>query len=186
MNSPSGSDGIRGPGRTEAPGALIAAMERARVRTLELVRSVAPDLHAVSPGPDRWSVLQVIDHLQKTDEGLAIVLPRLARRATAPAPALVPLARDFQAISEEMLYRSTFSRFEPRIDVPPEVIDEAAAVRERLMAAARAAAAVDCGDGTYPHPLLGPLSAWDWMAFSAAHEESHHLQLEAIVRDLAG
>ena len=35
----------------------------------------------------------------------------------------------------------------------------------------------------YPHPLFGPLSAYHWFAFIAAHEARHAAQIREIVSD---
>ena len=139
------------------------------------------------PAPNRWSAAGIVEHLAIIEQRLAGLLS--AKIAAARAEGLAPESSTDPILptidTAKVLDRST------RVTAPPTgrptglPADAAWAALERAGAAVRDA--LVSGDGLaldtvlHPHPLFGPLSAYYWFGFLAAHEGRHAAQLREIV-----
>ena len=140
-----------------------------------------------SPGPGLWSTAAIVEHL-------AIVNERIAQRMLkgidqARADGLGP-ETSTEPILPTLNLARVFDRSRPV--TAPDVLkptgldsDGAWAALERSTLQVRAAVAA--GDGLalesvmQPHPLFGPLSLYEWIAFIGAHEARHAAQIRETV-----
>ncbi len=168
----------------------IARLEATRDKVLETAASLSEDAWTFKPGPDRWSVAEVVEHLaltegflwQNIDAALAEpvdpewaaktegkletfinTIPDRSKPATAPEP-LQPGASGENEMS--------------RIDLVEHFIEG----REKSLAFAQ--------ETTLPikaHIIdteaFGPVSAHHWLVFIALHNERHNKQIDEILAD---
>jgi len=145
-----------------------------------------PSQRDEAPAPDRWSAAGNVEHLAIVEQRLAGILT--AKIAAARAEGIAsetsvdPILPTIDIA--KLLDRST------RVSAAPTGLptgmqaDAAWAALERAGVAVREA--LVSGDGlalgtiTHPHPLFGPLSAYYWFGFIAAHEGRHAAQIREI------
>jgi uncharacterized damage-inducible protein DinB len=163
--------------------------ERAALR--EAVELVPTNLRDQQPGPDRWSVAQVLQHLVIIEKRIGIGMTKWV--ADAKAAGVGPEMETSSVLSSlDLALIADRSR---RRNAPEEVrpdgkLDAASAwtALERTRAALRAG--VMPGDGlalgevVQPHPVLGPINLYQWLLFVGSHEARHTGQVREIAAEL--
>ena len=163
--------------------------ERSLLR--EAVELVSPELRDQAPGPDRWSVAQVLQHLGIIEKRIAMGMTKWI--ADARAGKLGPEVETssilnslpLQLIADRSKQRAAPEEVRPRGD-----IDAASAwtALEQTRAALRAA--ILAGDGralsevVQAHPVLGPINLYQWALFVGSHEIRHTGQVREIADQL--
>ena len=138
-----------------------------------------------TPSPDRWSILQLVEHLATSDPGLRGLIQRALASPAQPelteqvhkhdhrfAGPLKPLPRGVNKAPEFLRPKSAYSR----------VADAIAAflkAREETIEYARTTQD-DLRDHFAPHTVLGPMDGYQWLMACAVHVESHTLQIEQL------
>jgi uncharacterized damage-inducible protein DinB len=161
--------------------------ERADLR--DAVELVPAELRDQQPGPDRWSVAQVLQHLVMIEKRIAMGMTKWV--GDARAGGLGPEAETSSVLSS--LDLGLIADRSKRHSAPEQVrptgdLDAASAwtALEKTRSALRAA--VLPGDGLalseviHPHPVLGPINLYQWLLFVGSHETRHTGQ----VREIAG
>jgi uncharacterized damage-inducible protein DinB len=156
----------------------------ARVHLEDAVRAVPAERRDERPGPDRWSVAEILEHLSRVNHGITRLLE--TRVAAAREAGLGP-DPDTTSILWTLDVAGVLDRRE-RADAPERTrpagnltADAAWQALERadaaLVAGVLAAAGLALGTIVHPHPGLGPLNLYQWLAFAAAHEFRHAAQI---------
>lgn len=130
----------------------------------------------------RWSIAEIVEHLDRTYSGTAKGLQRCldAGVARVSAPTLLSKARTFWVVS--------LGRFPTGIAAPRHVVPTGAVSLSEVLARARAnleamdaaidAAATRFGPGpVLDHPILGPFTPSQWRRFHRVHTRHHQRQI---------
>jgi hypothetical protein len=163
--------------------------ERSALRdAVELVPSA---LRNQSPGPDRWSVAQVLQHLASVENRIGMAMTKWIADArtggTGPETETSSVVNNVlvQAIADRSKRRDAPEEFRPPGDADAE---SAWAALERSRKTLRAA--ILAGDGlalggvVQPHPVLGPIDLYQWALFEGSHEARHTGQIREIAEEL--
>jgi uncharacterized damage-inducible protein DinB len=163
--------------------------ERAELRAA--VELVPPALREQPPGPDRWSVAQVLQHLTLIENRIArLVSKRIAgARAEGLGPELEtgPILNTRHAAK---IADRSFRVTAPEEIRPPSDADAASAwaaleqSRETLRAAALSGDGLALGEVMHPHPVLGEINLYQWILFVGSHEVRHTAQVREIADQL--
>lgn len=162
---------------------LLAYLDQQRAELRAAFDAVPPDRRDQSPAPDRWSAAQIVEHVAMVE-----------RRVAAVIASRVALAREVRLESDTsrdpVLPAMNLSQLTDRSRPlkAPETAQptglgwmEAWAALERAGQLVRGAASD--GDGlalgvlAAPHPVMGPMSIYEWIAFVGAHEGRHAAQI---------
>jgi hypothetical protein len=151
----------------------------------------AAQREAMPPG-DGWTVAEVVDHVGKIEARVAGLITRAVRAAQAAGLGAesddTPMLASFPGV--RVLDRTT-KWPAPEIGHPTrgarfaEAVDALDASRDALLTALRDVDGFALGEVKYPHPAMGELSMYQWIAFLGFHEGRHALQIEEIVTSLA-
>ena len=158
--------------------ALLALYDDAHT----LLESRLPDwLLTPQPAVSGWSAAQHFDHVERINRAVLTTLHRLAQQGADAIP---------ESARRGGLRRLEAGRFErglaraPEFATPPPdpSLDDlrATLARNRVRWAALDVSGFDRLTGTFPHPLLGPFTAVQWVRFVYVHTAHHH----AIVGEL--
>jgi hypothetical protein len=170
---------------------VFSRLDRARADLRAAVETVPAELRNQPPGSDRWSVAGVLEHLALVDERFTGIVANKIGEARQGSPAseegpVEPLPPHVEAMLADRTDRRTAP--EP---LHPRGLDCAAAW-ERADAARSAFRLMLSGaDGValsrviHEHPRFGPLNAYQWAGFLAAHESRHASQIREIAAQLA-
>jgi hypothetical protein len=152
------------------------------------VDRVPAALRQQRPSPDRWSVAEVLEHL-------AIVEGRSAA-ALAPQVAAAPILSAPAALSNSPALRGAVLDRTSRVSAPdfikPTGEVDAETAWTRLQASRQQILSIiDTGEGrdlsaiSRPHPVLGQIDGYQWLASIGGHEARHTAQILEIAAELA-
>lgn len=163
---------------------ILDFLDRSDAEFARAVASVPRELHNQQPGPDRWSVAEIVEHVALT-EG------RIAGR----------IARELDSARNNGLRReSDTSPVVPTFDVAPvidrsrtvvasdEVMPHAGIDGDQAMSALAdqhralrdivvSTDGLALGDVVVPHRVFGPINLYQWLVFTGAHEVRHAAQV---------
>lgn len=154
----------------------VDLLHKSRQTVIDAVSGLSEEQAHWSPSPDRWCILQYLEHLAVSDDGLIDLVKRtLETPATPETPEqrkereakirATPVPRGANRAPEGLRPKSRFATV-------PEALDAFLAARERTLAFA-AATEADLRSHFHPHPVFGPMDAYQWMVGNARHCETH-------------
>jgi len=164
---------------------ILAANGAATERFIAEVISVNEAQADFRPVADEWTIAEIVEHLNIVNGGFLRITGKLLRQAEAnpkPAPADLNLggvivdadgnpAPKFQA--PEMVRPKGGVAIDDSIVGLQKTIAGFAELQPRLEA-------VDLSEQSFPHPVAGPLSAYQWMILLAEHSDRHLGQIGRI------
>jgi uncharacterized damage-inducible protein DinB len=164
--------------------------ERSSLReAVELVPSARRD---ESPGTDRWSVGQVLQHLVMIEKRIGRGMTKwvLDARDGGLGPE-TETSSVMNSLPLELIADRSERKTAPEQVRPTDDLDAASAwtALEQTRAVLRAAALA--GDGLalseviQTHPVLGPINLYQWLLFVGAHEVRHTAQVREIAAELS-
>jgi uncharacterized damage-inducible protein DinB len=163
--------------------------ERADLR--EAVERVPPTQREQSPGPERWSVAQVLQHLALIEKRITKLVSK--RIAEARAAGLGPELETSPVLNirhAAKIADRSFRVTAPEEIRPPSDVDAASAWAALEQSRAALREAILSGDGLalgevmHPHPVLGEINLYQWILFLGSHEVRHTAQVREIADEL--
>lgn len=162
---------------------LFDHLDHHRSNLRNAVAEVPPELRDQPPAPDRWSVIELLEHLVLVERRLTYLFNQWVAEAreqglgsgeeTHPTPPVnleVVLNRGYQIVASEAVR-------------PQGKLDEAAAwaaledARQDLKATVLEFEELPLGGVVRPHPALGPINFYQWIEFVGWHEARHTAQI---------
>jgi hypothetical protein len=149
---------------------------------------VPPDARDRPPAPGQWSPSAIVEHLAIVDGRIAHLLRSKIAKAReegiGPEASADPI---LATLGIERVLDRTMRAEAPEMLHPCGLDANAAwnALEQSTLALRDAVAACDglaLSALTHPHPLLGPLSLYQWIAFTGAHEARHAAQIRESTR----
>jgi hypothetical protein len=154
----------------------LALLQRSKITVLNAVEGVTEEQARWKPMPERWSILEYIEHLAVSDDGL-VALVKKSLESPAYTETLEERRAREQKIRETPLPRGVNhapERLRPvaRFDSLKDAVDAFLAARDRTIAYATSTTD-DLRSHFEPHPVLGSLDAYQWLCGNARHAENH-------------
>ena len=161
----------------------LGLLNRSRQALLESIQGVTENQARWKPAPERWSILEYVEHLAISDDGLINVIRRsLATPARPESPEqrkeredrirANPIPRGVNQAPEPLHPHGRFASL--------ELAAEAfLAARERSLEFARNTAD-DLRSHFSNHDVLGPLDGYQWLIGNARHAETHAAHIREI------
>lgn len=154
----------------------LELLDRTRLTLSAAVDGVTDAEAAWKPSPDRWSILEYVEHLSISDDGLVALVQR-----TMAQPATPESAED-RAAREQRIRATTIPRGANRAPeslLPPgkhadlsHALQAFEAARDRTIEFTRTVQG-DLRSHFHNHGVLGPLDAYQWLLGNARHVETH-------------
>ena len=170
---------------------VLEYLDTTRADLAKAVEAVSPAHRGQRPGPDRWSVAEVLEHLAIVES--RVVQLANGRIAAAKAAGLGPELETSPII--DSINRARITDRSQRVTAPamiqPQSGTDAASVWSALQQArANLREAVLAGDGlalteiSHQHPALGLINLYQWLVFVGSHEARHTAQIREIASEL--
>jgi uncharacterized damage-inducible protein DinB len=158
---------------------------------LDTASDVPTEIWQARPGPDRWSVSEIFEHLHRVELGTAAILAkRIAKAREAGHPLETETSSVMGTLDSFRVSHLDRKLVAPELVVPTENPDRATAERRLTESRAALLRAIESGDGLalgeirHTHLRLGELDLYQWMLFVAGHEKRHTAQLREVARQL--
>jgi hypothetical protein len=157
----------------------LAQLERTRFAVIEATKGLSDAQWKFKPAPDRWSVVEVLEHIAVTEDFLRNMVTTKVMQAPAGKP-----DRDFK--STDTFVVSGVADRTQRVQAPQEVaptgrwspqeaLDRFQKSREATVAYLKSTPGLR--DHVVDSPLGRPLDAYQWLLFISAHSERHTKQI---------
>jgi hypothetical protein len=154
----------------------LALLARSRTAVLQAVDGVTEEQARWKPGPERWSILEYVEHLAVSDDALVGLVKRsLEREAQAETEEerkareqkirATPVPRGVNRAPEHL---KPVARFASLADAVTAFLE----ARERTLEYARSTTD-DLRSHFTPHPVLGQMDGYQWLCGNARHAETH-------------
>jgi hypothetical protein len=161
----------------------IHVLTKTRQTLLDAVDGVTESQARWKPAPDRWCILEYVEHLAVSDDGLVAIVQK-----SLQTPARIETEDERR--EREQKIRSTPiprgvnqapHRLQPsgRFASLPEAILAFLAARERTMHYA-STTQDDLRSHFTPHPVLGEMDGYQWLLGNAHHAETHAAHIREI------
>jgi hypothetical protein len=166
----------------------LTLLERSRTTVLSAADGVTEEQARWKPAPDRWSILEYIEHLAIADDGLVALVKRSLetpahveteeeRHARAQKIRATPLPRGVNHAPENLRPHARFSSL-------AEAVSGFLAARARTIEYA-GSTTDDLRSHFAAHDVLGPLDGYQWLCSNARHAEMHAAHVVEL-RGMAG
>lgn len=166
---------------------LVEAISKDRDSLLQAIDGLSQSQLDYKPAEDRWSVTDILHHLALADEAnlklTAIMLKQAEEQSLPPDPSpdesvLGCLDQFREPMSKQV---KAPARVDPLSHIPAEEsLARLRASREKLLENIGRLSIYDLGQLSYPHPLMGPFGAYQWLLLAGRHESRHTAQIEKI------
>jgi hypothetical protein len=163
---------------------LLQHLETQHDRLRAAVASVPPERRDVKPSPQRWSVAEIIEHLSIVERAIGRLLTTKLAEAKAKG---LGLEADQSPIVGTLDMARVLDRTRKltasEISLPSGKLDSEASwaaleeAHAALCATVRASDGLALGEVVFPHPFLGPINLYQWIAFVGGHEARHAAQV---------
>ena len=143
--------------------------------------AVPPDRRAARPTPERWSPAEVVHHVTIVERRLVQRLRSVIDEARALPPEqdtspILATLRTTRAVDRTRRLVAS-SAAEPRDTDPTRVWDDFDETRRALKDVITSGDGLALGAVFGPHPALGELNGYEWIAFAGAHAARHAEQI---------
>ncbi len=166
---------------------LLTYLEAQRDRVRGAANRLPRERWSVRPSPGKWSVAEVIWHLQRVERGVAKLIAKRAGEARASGhPAESSTTSMIGALDGRAVDDRTQPIIAPPQVSPPEPIDPNEVERQLEESRSLLRAAIADADGlalgsiTHPHPVLGEINLYQWILFVGHHEARHAGQIAEV------
>jgi len=172
---------------------IFDALDAARARLAASVEGLGEGQEGFRPAPERWSIAEIMEHLAAAEASSLRLFHKLvqsaeqAGRTRADGEAFAPVS------IAEHTERSRVEKYQAPEAIRPTsrvpVADSLASLGDSLAALHALRPRIeraDCADQRFPHPVFGPLNLYQWLLFTAAHEERHLAQINALKEAMKG
>ena len=154
----------------------LGLLNRSRQTLLDAVQGVTESQARWKPAPDRWSILEYVEHLAVSDDGLIALIKRSLATPAQPETEEQRRARETK-IRETPVPRGAnrapeMLRPGGRFVSLSEAVAAFLAARERTIGYARGTQD-DLRSHFSEHTVLGPLDGYQWLVGNARHAETH-------------
>ncbi|MEK7830553.1 MAG: DinB family protein [Acidobacteriota bacterium] len=164
---------------------ILAVNEAATARFTAEAASINEAQAAFRPADDEWTIGEIVEHVNIVNCGFLRITHKLLRQAQAdPKQSPADLNLGGVIVSEGGVPA-------PKLQAPETVrpkggvtiADAVASLQQTIVGFAEIKSrleAVDLSEQKFPHPAVGPLSAYQWMILLAEHSDRHLGQLERV------
>jgi len=156
--------------------AVLGKLTATRQLLLDTVQDVSEEQANWSPGEGRWSILQYVEHLAISDDGLIALIHKALESPAQPETPEERKARE-EKIRQTAVPRGVNQapeRLKPvgRFATLAEAVEAFQAARARTLEFGKTTTA-DLRSHFSPHRVFGPLDAYQWLMANGRHVESH-------------
>jgi hypothetical protein len=160
---------------------LFENLDQHRTNLRTTVGEIPPELRRQRPAPERWSVIEILEHLGLVERRLTSLFSQWM--AEACEQGLHPEEVPAPEINMEIVLDRSRQIVAGASAQPRAGLDEAAAwavldeARRDLKTTVQVGEGLPLGGVIRPHPALGPLNFYQWVEFVGWHEARHTAQI---------
>lgn len=163
---------------------VLLVLDRERAGVLSAASALPRERWAERATPERWSVTDILWHLQRIETNIAGLI---VKRTTKAREEGHPTESDVSSILDSLDAMDVTNRSQlltaPSSIAPTEVLESGAVLemldgsRDVMRKALAGADGLALGSIKHTHPVFGELDLYQWVLFVAQHERRHADQI---------
>jgi hypothetical protein len=163
----------------------LSHLERTRAGVLAAAKGLSEAQLRFKPGPDRWSIAEVMEHIALSEDMLFENITKNVMKAPAGKP-----DRDYKATDQFVL--TAIADRSQKVKAPDTLVPSGRSTPQQWIehfekSRARTVKFLETTPDLREHvvdsPLGRPLDAYQWVLFIAAHSERHTKQMLEVKAD---
>lgn len=164
---------------------IFKKLRESQRQLLSAADAVPPEYWQTPPCEGRWCAGQLVAHLMLVERGVLSSADRISQKEPKSWPFYRRLHVPLRIVENRWFRRRSPAAMAPAgIAGKEDMLAELRDLRERTLAFLDETKSRDLGMYRWPHPFLGTLSLYDWLAFIASHEIRHTKQMREIAASL--
>lgn len=167
---------------------VLQELQRTHDKFLQSIAGLSQKQWTFKPGPDRWSVAEVAEHITVAESAIfGLIQKQIMTSPAAPEKREQVKGKD-EMILQRMPDRShkaqapEFLRPTGRWATEADLAKAFEESRKATMDYARTTTD-DMRDHFFDHPVFGTLDAYQWLLLLSSHSERHTAQIEEVKAD---
>jgi hypothetical protein len=163
----------------------LASLQATHDKFLQSISGLSEKQWKFKPGPDRWSIAEVSEHITIAESGIfGLVQQKIMQSPATPEKRASVMGKD-DLILTKVPDRSVKAKapefLQPtgRFATPQDVVKAFEQARGVTMNYIRTTND-DLRDHFFDHPVLGTMDAYQWILLISAHSERHTEQIEEV------
>jgi uncharacterized damage-inducible protein DinB len=168
--------------------AALKEFQATQDKFLQSIAGLSQKQWTFKPGPDRWSVAEVSEHIAVAESGIFGVIQ--GKVMTTPA---APEKRELVKGKDEIIllkvpdrsrkaqapeFLRPTGRWTTEADLTKAFVDSRKATMDYIRTTND-----DLRDHFFDHPVLGPMDGYQWLLLISAHSARHTAQIEEVKAD---
>jgi uncharacterized damage-inducible protein DinB len=168
--------------------AALRSLEATRDAFLQSIAGLSEKQWRFKPGPDRWSVAEVSEHIAVAESAiLGMVQGKIMTSPADPSKraevagkdeTILKMVPDRSHKAQAPEFLKPTNRWATREETTKAFEDSRKATMDYVRTTND-----DLRDHFGPHPMLGPMDAYQWILLISAHSERHTRQIEEVKAD---
>jgi len=166
----------------------LASLQATHDKFLQSISGLSEKQWKFKPGPDRWSIAEVSEHITLAESGIfGLVQQKVMQTPATPEKRASVMGKD-DIILTKVPDRSVKAKapefLQPtgRFATPQDVVKAFEQARGVTMNYIRTTND-DLRDHFFDHPVLGTMDGYQWILLISAHSERHTEQIEEVKAD---
>jgi hypothetical protein len=166
----------------------VDRLHTSRDKFMSVIEGVSAVQAKYKPSPEQWSILELAEHIAISDESLRGLIRRALKTPAQPEVMEQVQANDYRYHREFRPHPKGVNKAPESMcphDRFPRLADAAAEFnKQREETIVYANQTQDALRGHMsPHPVFGPMDAYQWLMACSLHVESHSHQIEEVKKD---
>ena len=173
---------------------VVGILEQSHGTFVDVILALPPDVRDAPAPEGRWSVAEHVEHLAIVEDGTGRLISKLIKGIADAGATETDEGGETGSIEASMERYQVWTTNHPIVApdyVKPhgtlsatDALAQLSTARARVVDAFRRASGLALGDTTHPHPVLGPLTVYQWGVFLAQHEQRHLAQIRRVVDEI--
>jgi hypothetical protein len=168
-------------------------LDETRAAVLQAVAPLSPEDAARRPGPEAWSVDEILTHLCLVEPGVAKRIAKSVGKAKGEGlERETSVASVLGSLDGPALDKLNEKQVAPEFVEPKAVLSKSEALAALALSRESLRHAMAEADGwaletvVAPHPRLGTINMYQWLVFVGHHERRHLAQIERTIAAVTG
>lgn len=168
--------------------AALRSLQATKDAFLQSIAGLSEKQWRFKPAPDRWSVAEVSEHIAVSESAIfGMVQSKLMTSPATPEKraevagkdeTILKMVPDRSHKAQAPEFLKPTNRWATREETTKAFADSRKATMDYIRTTND-----DLRDHFGPHPLLGPMDAYQWILLISAHSERHTKQIEEVKAD---
>lgn len=166
---------------------IYQSLDSTRGKLLKVIESLPAEKRTARENADGWSISEIVEHIGIVEGGITRIIEKLLGKAENEGRSfdgifnpplslgkIIEFSQEQKFKAPERVYPQGFQTIEESLSILSKNRSDLKLLQKRIEG-------VDSSEQKFPHPALGDLNPYQWLAVINFHEYRHLQQIERIL-----